>query len=350
MAAVDRRRLRSLALKLVITAALSWILATRLDLAQLWDFVDEIDLGYFMLAALTFGITLVIGALRLATLIVPLHICVPWPRLLRFDIVAHFYGLFLPAGVGISVARWYKVTQGKHSRVEFALVTVLEKASLLVVVCLAVGVPLALIDDPRTAELRRIALPLVGLLFLGMVALCAALTSPRLCAWVTKVAARLRDRAASSRGQLFAGGVDSLAVYAGHFGPLGLGMLWSTLGLLTLAARMGLLLYAVGVELDPLTILWMCSLVFALQTLPISFAGIGVRESAMAYGVGLFGAAPELGALAGLLMFVQVVLVAVLGGLLELLERTDTPAKATTPSLSATRVTSPTQNDRPRNR
>ena len=68
-------------------------------------------------------------------------------------------------------------------------------------------------------------------------------------------------------------------------------------------------------HLDP-----MGSLVLLLQTIPVSFAGIGVREGAYAYLFTVFGLAPEKGVLIGIVFFSQMLILAGIGGLLELFE------------------------------
>jgi uncharacterized membrane protein YbhN (UPF0104 family) len=62
----------------------------------------------------------------------------------------------------------------------------------------------------------------------------------------------------------------------------------------------------------------MAPLVLLLQIIPVSFAGIGVREGAYAYLFGLFKLPPELGVLTGILFFSQEILFAVIGGMFEL--------------------------------
>ena len=61
----------------------------------------------------------------------------------------------------------------------------------------------------------------------------------------------------------------------------------------------------------------MGSLVLLLQMLPLSFAGIGIREGAYAYLFSLYGLAPEAGVLIGLLFFSQMLILAGLGGVLQ---------------------------------
>ena len=66
---------------------------------------------------------------------------------------------------------------------------------------------------------------------------------------------------------------------------------------------------------------WMGSLVLLLQVLPISFAGLGVREGAYAYLFPLFGLSAEKGFLMGVLFFIHILIFAVIGAVLNLFEK-----------------------------
>ncbi|MEE9232273.1 MAG: lysylphosphatidylglycerol synthase domain-containing protein [Nitrospirales bacterium] len=97
---------------------------------------------------------------------------------------------------------------------------------------------------------------------------------------------------------------------------LSIGLLWQLLFL----GRMFLLFHALLLPLGFIDVVWMSSLVLLLQILPISLGGIGVREGAYAYLFTLLNLPPEQGVLIGILFFSQMLLFALIGGILELLE------------------------------
>ena len=66
---------------------------------------------------------------------------------------------------------------------------------------------------------------------------------------------------------------------------------------------------------------WMGSIVLLLQILPISFAGIGVREGAYAFLFTLFDMPSEKGILIGILFFTQMVIFAIIGAILNFFEK-----------------------------
>jgi hypothetical protein len=78
---------------------------------------------------------------------------------------------------------------------------------------------------------------------------------------------------------------------------------------------------AASLPLTLVDVAWMGSLVLLLQTLPISFAGIGLREGAYAYLFSLYRLPPEKGILIGVLFFSQMLIMASVGGIFEFLDR-----------------------------
>lgn len=73
------------------------------------------------------------------------------------------------------------------------------------------------------------------------------------------------------------------------------------------------------------TIIWVSALVFLVQTLPISFNGMGIRETGFAYLLGLYGIDPEKGVLIGLLFMANIIISAMVGGILELTDKRTFP-------------------------
>jgi hypothetical protein len=84
--------------------------------------------------------------------------------------------------------------------------------------------------------------------------------------------------------------------------------------------RTYLLFLSLSLPLGFMDVAWMSSLAFLLQILPVSLAGLGVREGAFAYMFTKIGLPPEQGVAVGLLFFSQFLLLAAIGGVLEFLE------------------------------
>ena len=57
---------------------------------------------------------------------------------------------------------------------------------------------------------------------------------------------------------------------------------------------------------------------FTDLALPVSFSGLGVREASYAFFFDLMGLGPETGVALGMLFFIQMLLMAFIGGILEI--------------------------------
>jgi hypothetical protein len=85
--------------------------------------------------------------------------------------------------------------------------------------------------------------------------------------------------------------------------------------------RLFVLVQSADLPLSFLDVSWMGSLVLLLQVLPISFAGIGIREGGYAYLFTVFELPPEKGVLIGILLFSQMLIFAIIGGIFDFLEK-----------------------------
>jgi uncharacterized membrane protein YbhN (UPF0104 family) len=85
--------------------------------------------------------------------------------------------------------------------------------------------------------------------------------------------------------------------------------------------RLFALVKSADLPLSFLDVSWMGSLVLLLQVLPISFAGIGMREGGYAYLFTAFKLPPEKGVLIGILLFSQMLIIAIIGGICDLVEK-----------------------------
>jgi glycosyltransferase 2 family protein len=81
---------------------------------------------------------------------------------------------------------------------------------------------------------------------------------------------------------------------------------------------------APGISIGYIQLLWVVAAVSLVQSLPISIAGVGVREGAYVYLLGLQGVAEPIALALSLLIFGTQILLALMGGLLQLKEVLET--------------------------
>jgi hypothetical protein len=89
---------------------------------------------------------------------------------------------------------------------------------------------------------------------------------------------------------------------------------------------------ALSIPIGYIQLLWVVAAVSLLQSLPISIAGVGVREGAYVYLLGLQGIAEPTALALSLMIFGTQIIFALAGGLLQLQELLETRRKSILPS------------------
>lgn len=247
------------------------------------------------------------------------NLSLPITRLLCIQFISRFYAFFLPTALGSEAVRWYKVTKKKEGKGFFLAATVYERI-LFLLLLVAFGIlPLVFYGDhPQIIELRGhivpIAVSLSALLAIGLLYL---LFSPFQKYIKKKIKQIIRIKQGSKIDIL----LDNLVLKDKSF------FLFTCLICLTicwqlfLIIRIFLLFKSMGLSLGIVDAAWMGSLVLLLQVLPISFAGIGVREGAYAYLFSLVGFPAEEGFLMGVLFLSQMLVFSLIGAVLTIFEK-----------------------------
>jgi len=280
--------------------------------------LSRVDIGWLIISSLIVLAGEALIALRLKVLLSPTSFDLPVFKLLKIGFIAWFYAFFLPSGLGLGIARWFLITGNKRGRLIFAFVTFIEKSLFFAVCILSIAVPLIVIADNQTAGLRKALLPVLMISLVAMAILFALVLFPpanrKVGEWLEAIKNRIKYR------------LDFLAeirrvssLYSGQLDKIGEAGILTLLVQFAILTRIIMLFYAVGVDLPIVTALWIAALVFLIQALPISFAGLGVRESAFAYAFGLYGLRPESGVAVGVLFLGQLIMCALIGGMLRVI-------------------------------
>lgn len=240
-------------------------------------------------------------------------------RLMAIQCISRFYALFLPTALGPEAVRWYKVTKNKTGKGFFLAATVYERLFFLLVLLGFGLIPLFFCQThPQVDVLRNRLLPVALCCAAGMLSVLLYLLLPRFQNQVKRLLKKgLRIRAGGKLDLL----LDNLelkdrspALFARL---LFLTICWQAVFVL----RIYFLFTAMRLGFGLTEAAWMGSLVLLLQVLPVSFAGLGIREGAYAYLFTLYGLPAEEGFIIGLLFFTQMLVFAGTGAVLNLFEK-----------------------------
>ena len=234
--------------------------------------------------------------------------------------MSRFYGIFIPTAAGSTAVRWYKVTQNKTGRAFFLATIFFERTTFCLVAILFAVVPLYFIaSSEKVLILKARVPPIMILMFILLSITLAYLTVPKITTFINHsirkiFLTRIKSQKIESFFDNFVLKNYNTSVYVTVFG---LSFLWH----LVFIVRLFVLFKTAFIPLTIMDAAWMGSLVLMLQVLPLSFAGIGIREGAYAFIFNLFGLVPEKGVLVGLLLFSQMLLFAAIGGFFEITQK-----------------------------
>jgi uncharacterized membrane protein YbhN (UPF0104 family) len=240
--------------------------------------------------------------------------------------------------VGGSVIRWYKLAR-EQGRLLDALNVILYDRFVHTLAILGAGLVFLLADGWSHAHRSRwISAGVIGVAF----ALQAGL---RLLLFNGSLAARVRDWMPRRLSERFRRKLEKAGTRADELARIPRALrrrvwLWSAAIALLNALWFFLLARAAGLDTGFLTLAWARTVVFALNMLPITVAGLGVREGALLFLLQPAGAAAEDVLAFSLLAFLNTLALAALGGLFEahalLLGRSDGRRAAQPPGREVT--------------
>jgi len=278
----------------LIGPALLVLFLWRSDFSQLAAGFSRIQIVPLLLSLLLFFPFVAIKAWRWNALMAELGM---HPPTLRFSMALYMIGLYLggttPGQSGDFIKAWYLRERGEALAPALFSIVLDRLFDFLIMALLALLALVAFLDIlPKSAQIATIGFALA--VFLATPALMARGPRERIFQLLTPLLpGRARAIAERVRGQL---GALSMRPAL-----LGLLLIASALSATSTMVRIWLLYPALGLDNIPLVeIIGSTALIAILQALPISFAGIGVRDAVLVALLGRHGHPPAAGPEAGI--------------------------------------------------
>ncbi len=305
--------------RIVISSLLLFYIVYKIDWYVVGNAFEQINIFFYIISTIIALVCPVFLAVKYRFLIKKTSLALSISRLVAINYISRFYALFLPSALGPEAVRWYKVTKNRPGKSFFLASTIFERLIFLMILLLFGTIPLFLnSDNVQIALLRQRITPLLSVSFLFLTTGLVFFFVPELKnKFVHIIKSRIPVLKNSKINQFLINFEIKQNIQLIIAPLLALSLLWQFFFL----ARMFFLFLSLNLPLTFMDVTWMGSLVLLLQVLPVSFAGIGVREGAYAYLFTLFDMAPEKGILIGVLFFTQMLVFAIIGALLTLLEK-----------------------------
>lgn len=305
-------------LRATVSVALIVVLLLHTDINRVSENLGTMDLGWLALAVLIKGIGIGAGIIRWKILLDGQSLNLRTADLGGAYLIGRFLGSFLPSTIGLDAYRTYYASVRTHKVAKCFAVTLVEKViglfalSTLALIALPFGMrmlphkALWLIAGAMCIPIAMSALMLLWPgLFLGM-------------------GRRLRNR-----GKKISLALARMAEVVGGFGHqkrrlalavlLGLVVHGATASMYVATAR------AVGVHIPASEILFIGPLMIAATLVPLSIAGIGVREGTYVFFLAAVGVDAGQAAILGFLGFLAGEIYSLLGGAVWILKPASRP-------------------------
>jgi uncharacterized protein (TIRG00374 family) len=300
--------------KILVSALLLTILFWRVDHPTLIRTIQALPLKVFLGCSGLYSLGYLISTFRWQRLLLAEGIRLPLWRLTLVYFEAAFFNLFLPTLIGGDIVRGYtiyRITQGHDASIASILADRISGfAALVGIALIALALAYGQIRDPQVAVM---ILTLAGA-FTGMI---AALLHERM---KERASSLLRIVGLTRFQAKLQGMVEALQRYRGHPRALGQAVLLSVL----LQALIIVTYYLIGASLNlgvPIAYFFLyVPLITAVAMLPVSVAGLGVREGGVVYFFAKVGVNAASALTMSLVWFSLTLVVSGLGGLAFLLD------------------------------
>jgi uncharacterized protein (TIRG00374 family) len=300
--------------KLVVSALLLTILFWRVDRPTVLRTVQALPLKVFLGCAALYILGYLISTLRWQRLLLAEGIRLPLWRLTLVYFEAAFFNLFLPTLIGGDIVRGYtiyRITQGHDASIPSILVDRLSGfAALVGIALIALGLASRQVRDPQVA----VMILAVAVAFSAVIAVLLHDRMKERASGLLRIV-RLTRFQAKLQGM-----VGALQRYRGHRRALGQAIALSVL----LQALIIVTYYLIGAGLNlgvPIAYFFLyVPLITFVAMLPVSVAGLGVREGGAVYFFAKVGVDTATALTMSLVWFSLTLVVSGLGGLAFLLD------------------------------
>lgn len=302
-------------MKAAFSLALMALLFWKVDLQQILAAFAATNLNLWLAAFVLFLMQQVLVTYCWQILLVAHHSAPPFIKTLEVHCVGSFFGTFLPTSVAMDVIRAYRLGRYLKHRVDAAgslFVTRVIGFLVIFMLALIVAIPVS-----RALQEAR----LFWLVLAGLVAFIAAVSVVLQKNAAGLLQAALQRMGLNSLADKIAGFRASILVYGQSRRALllllALTWLYQILGIF--------IIYLVGRSLGIELAIWhyfiYIPLITTIALLPVSLAGLGIREGAFVFFFAQAGVAQAQALSLSLMIFAQSVALALLGGLWYLLAK-----------------------------
>lgn len=301
-------------LKALITSGLLYYIFNNIPVSEIVPAIASARIHFFAIAFLLVLLMNYVASCRMKRLTDRQGMTVTRRRIFEINLIANFYGLFLPGSLAGGAVRWEKLFQTDKNGVG-AFVAIIFNRFILTTATAATGVVFWALAGNYTSN-RAAGLGLMGILAILLV-LQGAMINSRIFPWVERSLEGKNRMPGIVRSKL-----RKLTLSLRQNRDLALTSLLWLAALSFIEEILGVVSYyfvslAIGMEVSFVHLGWIRSCILIVTMLPISFSGFGVREGTLIALLAPYGVSGNVAVAFSLLLFARSLLMAGIGGVLE---------------------------------
>jgi len=236
-------------------------------------------------------------------------------EILKIHLITSFYGLFLPGTLSGGAVKWYKFS--KYGNKSSAAAVVVFNRFLEVLIILLIGIIFS-IPALYSAGKEKLIITLI-LIFLSLISFYFLSLNKKFINAVKKILF------AFSVPNFIKEKIENFSDSMSKFHNMSLKDHFEIFGLLFLYHGLGVVSFfcfakSLNIDLNIWAIGWIRSAMSIAIMLPLSFAGLGIREGSLVFLFGKYGVLPDVAMTLSLLFFSRNLLTSLIGGLFEFKE------------------------------
>jgi len=302
--------------QLLISSCLLYVIFSVVPISQILGTLVSTSIEFVMIAFLVSVAMRSLSAYQMTILTDCQRMGLSCYRIFQINLMTSFYELFLPTYIAGGPIRWYKLSQHNKMRAE-ALVAIVFNRLINVFTLIVIGLACWIFEGPEKDSALKGWVLLA--LFSVLIFLYATLAQNKFFSFLS---AYLINGKFPILPEMFRRRAQKVTQALGQFQTLTLVTKLRVLGYSVIYHLLGvvkfyLLSLALALPLSALTLGWIRSWVGVVIMIPVSIAGLGIREGSLAIFLQPYGVELKEAIALSLLLFLLTILWGLIGGMLE---------------------------------
>ncbi|HEY4482332.1 MAG TPA: lysylphosphatidylglycerol synthase transmembrane domain-containing protein [Candidatus Brocadiaceae bacterium] len=303
-------------LKLSITFGMLWYIFTTTPFSEVIDSIALAKVSYIIVAMLIMAFTIYLEAYRMKILTDKQGMWLSMNQIIDINLITNFYGLFLPGSIAGGAIRWHKLSQPNNKWME-AFASISFNRLIGTIVLVEVGILFWALDANSRSNY------MIGFI---LFAILGVLLITYVMVFDEKISCFLRENSRKFNLSLVPGVIRSkiskLLISTGQYHGLSRSLLIYIFGLSLVSHLLGILTFylfalSLGINISFINIGWVRSFILIITMLPVSFAGLGVREGTLIFLLQPYGVSTTDAVALSFLLFARTLLLGGIGGIFE---------------------------------